>query len=113
MWIKRGNRLLPLLPFGPEEQPWHSSQYPSLPVVYVQNASLEMAWTRVVRETRTIAGIEVIPFLTEGFEGFDVNHPHDWLLAGLLVGRGDAALPDIAEPAYASEQRRLEHPHGR
>ena len=99
MWIKRGNRLLPLLPFGPEEQPWHSSQYPSLPLVYAQNASLEIAWTRVVRDTRTIAGVDIIPFVTEGFEGFDVNHPYDWHVAELLVARGEAVLPAVDTPA--------------
>jgi CMP-N,N'-diacetyllegionaminic acid synthase len=100
MWVKRANRLLPLLPFGPEEQPWHSSQYPSLPVVYVQNASLEIAWVRTLRQTRTIAGVDIVPFLTEGFEGFDVNHPHDWQLAELLVARGEASLPRVHEAAY-------------
>jgi CMP-N,N'-diacetyllegionaminic acid synthase len=100
MWVKRANRLLPLLPFGPEEQPWHSSQYPSLPAVYVQNASLEIAWVRTLRETRTIAGVDILPFLTEGFEGFDVNHPYDWQLAELLVGRGEAPLPQVQEAAY-------------
>jgi N-acylneuraminate cytidylyltransferase len=100
MWIKRGNRLLPLLPFGPEEQPWHSSQYPSLPLVYVQNASLEIAWLRTLRETRSIAGVNIVPFLTEGFEGFDVNHPYDWHIAELLVGRGEASLPPVAEAPY-------------
>jgi CMP-N,N'-diacetyllegionaminic acid synthase len=101
MWILRGNRLLPLLPFGTEEQPWHSSQYPSLPVVYVQNASLEIAWVRTVRQTRTIAGVSILPFLTEGFEGFDVNHPHDWDQAELLVARGQAVLPRVEEPVYS------------
>ena len=102
MWVRRGNRLLPLLPFGPEEQPWHSSQYPSLPVVFVQNASLEIAWVRTVRETHTIAGVSILPFLTEGFEGFDVNHPRDWDLAERLVARGEAVLPRIEEPVYSA-----------
>ena len=48
MWIVRGRRMVPLLPMGPAEQPWHSSQYQSLFEVYAQNASLEIAWTRVV-----------------------------------------------------------------
>lgn len=102
MWVVRGNRLLPLLPFGPEQQPWHSSQYPALPPVYVQNASLEIAWTRVVRDSRTIAGVTIVPFITEGLEGFDVNHPHDWHVAELLVSRGEATLPPIEEPAYSA-----------
>lgn len=102
MWVKRGNRLLPLLPFGPDEQPWHSSQYPSLPVIYVQNASLEIAWVRTVRDTRTIAGVSIVPFVTEGFEGFDVNHSYDWDLAELLVARGEAVLPTVEEPVYSA-----------
>lgn len=77
MWVIRGKRMLPLIPFGPEKQPWHSSQYPTLPEIYVQNASLEMAWSRVVRDGRTIAGSVVMPFLTEDAEGLDVNEEYD------------------------------------
>ena len=73
MWIVRGQRMFPLLPFGPETQPWHSTPYQALPPVYVQNASLEIAWTRVVGERRSIAGDVLVPFLTEGYEGFDIN----------------------------------------
>jgi CMP-N-acetylneuraminic acid synthetase len=95
MWVVRGDRMTPLLPLGPPEQPWHSSQYQSLPVVHVQNASLEIAWTRVVREGRTIAGQVLVPFLTEGFEGFDINDPIDWLVADHLIARGEAELPPV------------------
>ena len=70
---------------GAAEQPWHSSQYPSLPEVYVQNASLEIAWTRVVFEERTIAGNVFMPFFTRDYEGFDVNSAYDWDLAEHLV----------------------------
>src|SRR5687768_2229827 len=56
MWIVRQKRMMPLLPYGPAELPWHSSQYHALPEVFVQNASLEIAWSRVVFEERTIAG---------------------------------------------------------
>jgi N-acylneuraminate cytidylyltransferase len=101
MWIVRGNRMLPLLPFGPAEQPWHSSQYQALPVVYVQNASLEIAWTRNVFDGRTIAGEALVPFLTEGHEGFDINDPIDWVVADHLLKEGEVALPPIARDAYA------------
>jgi N-acylneuraminate cytidylyltransferase len=103
MWVIRGQRMTPLLPLGPPEQPWHSSQYPSLPEVYVQNASLEMAWTRVVFEGRTIAGHVVMPFLTEGYEGFDVNSPYDWQLAETLVKNNTAQLPDINHSPFEME----------
>ncbi len=96
MWMVRGRRMLPLLPIGPADQPWHSSQYPSLPEVWVQNASLEIAWTRVVAEGRTIAGTVLMPFFTRDYEGFDVNKPYDWELAEHLVRTGQARLPDAA-----------------
>jgi CMP-N,N'-diacetyllegionaminic acid synthase len=95
MWVIRGRRMLPLLPFGPAEQPWHSSQYPSLPLIHVQNASLEIAWSRVVGETRTIAGNVLMPFLTRDEEGFDVNQPYDWSLAEQMVATGAARLPSV------------------
>ncbi|MFZ5910079.1 MAG: acylneuraminate cytidylyltransferase family protein [Chloroflexota bacterium] len=95
MWVVRGKRMMPLLPFGLAELPWHSTPYQALPEVYVQNASLEIAWTRVVFEGRTIAGEVVMPFFTEGYEGFDVNRPYDWQLAEELVRTGQAKLPQI------------------
>jgi CMP-N,N'-diacetyllegionaminic acid synthase len=100
MWVVRGKRMMPLLPLSPPEQPWHSSQYQSLPEVYVQNASLEIAWKRVVLDERTIAGTVLMPFLTEGYEGFDVNSPYDWELAEKLVDKEHVGLPDIAQSPY-------------
>ncbi|MCG6908383.1 MAG: acylneuraminate cytidylyltransferase family protein [Desulfobacteraceae bacterium] len=101
MWVVRGNRMMPLLPLGPEKQPWHSSQYPSLPEVHVQNASLEIAWTRVALEGGTIAGTVLMPFLTRDYEGFDVNKPYDWDLAEHLVQTGQAQLPPVTQPPYS------------
>jgi N-acylneuraminate cytidylyltransferase len=104
MWVIRGNRMTPLLPLTPTEQPWHSSQYQSLPEVYAQNASLEIAWSRVVFEGRTIAGHVLMPFFTKDYEGFDLNSPYDWNLAEHLVDKGKARLPSIPQPPYASEE---------
>jgi N-acylneuraminate cytidylyltransferase len=100
MWIVRGKRMLPLLPMGPAEQPWHSSQYPTLPEVYVQNASLEIARAAVVFEEKTIAGNTVMPFVTKDYEGFDVNSNYDWDLAEHLVKTGQAPLPSIPQSPY-------------
>lgn len=100
MWVVRGSRMVPLLPLSPEELPWHSTQYAALPEVYVQNASLEIAWVRVVFEGRTIAGDVVVPFFTEGFEGFDVNKPYDWEYAVHLIDEKQARLPSIPIPPF-------------
>lgn len=100
MWVVRGRRMMPLLPLSPPDQPWHSSQYQALPEVYVQNASLEIAWTRVVFEGRTIAGNVLMPFFTQGYEGFDVNQIYDWQLAEELVRSAHARLPNIPQESY-------------
>jgi N-acylneuraminate cytidylyltransferase len=104
MWVIRGERMMPLLPLSPQDQPWHSSQYQSLPEVYVQNASLEIAWTRVVLEERTIAGTVLMPFLTDGYEGFDVNNIYDWNLATHLESNENVPLPLIAQTPYPLKQ---------
>ena len=103
MWIVRGRRMLPLLPYGPAAPPWHSSQTQTLPEVYVQNASLEIAWSRVVFDSRTIAGDSVMPFFTEGFEGFDVNNRKDWMLAEQFLALGEAKLPVVLNAPYAPQ----------
>jgi N-acylneuraminate cytidylyltransferase len=100
MWVIRGERLLPLMPFGLAEQPWHSTPYQALPVVYVQNASLEIAWTRVVFERRTIAGDTLVPFVTEGHEGFDINDPYDWMVAERLLADGSATLAPVPQQPF-------------
>jgi CMP-N,N'-diacetyllegionaminic acid synthase len=100
MWVVRGERMHPLMPFESNGTPWHSTPYQALPPVYVQNASLEIAWTRVVLDRRAIAGEVIVPFVTEGYEGFDINDPADWVVAEHLVADGQAALPVIVQPPY-------------
>ena len=100
MWVVRGRRRIPLIPFGPAEQPWHSSQYQTLPEVYIQNASLEIAWTKVATVNHTIAGNTLMPFITVDDEGLDVNSEYDWMLVERMVEVGDANLPPISQTPY-------------
>lgn len=100
MWVVRGERMVPLLPLNPADRPWHSLQYVSLPEVYVQNASLEIAWTRVPLENGTIAGNVIVPFFTKDLEGVDVNDPRDWDWAERLAAERPDALPPITNAPY-------------
>ena len=102
MWRLRGTSsdMVPLLPFEFEDAPWHDNQYGRLPTVYVQNASLEIAKTDVVLAMRRISGRAVMPFMTRGYEGFDINLPQDWAEAQRLVATGDATLPRIEQEAW-------------
>ena len=100
MWLVEGNLMKPLLSGGPANPPWHSMAYQALPPVYVQNASLEIAWSRVPLEGGTIAGTVITPFLTEGLEGFDLNEARDWWYAEQLVRSGEAMLPAVPFAAF-------------
>jgi N-acylneuraminate cytidylyltransferase len=65
---------------------------------------LEIAWSRVVFEGRTIAGDILMPFFTEDFEGFDLNSAYDWNLAEHLVDSGQAQLPSLSQSPYPLEE---------
>jgi hypothetical protein len=69
MWIVRGKRMLPVMPFANGFTPWHSSQYAALPEIYAQDASLEIAWSSIALEQNTIAGEAIIPFISQGPQG--------------------------------------------
>lgn len=97
MWTLDGELMQPLLPQPAGETPLHSRQFAALPEVHVQNSSLEIAWSRVLRdEPPTISGRRVAPFLTEGVEGLTIDYPEDFERAESLVARGDGELPPIA-----------------
>jgi N-acylneuraminate cytidylyltransferase len=88
MWRLEGDRARPLLPSPDGEVPLHSRQYQALPEVYVQDSSLEVSWTRVVRTGGGIAGTEVLAWVSQGHEGFSIDYPDDWEAAERLVGDG-------------------------
>src|SRR6185437_8988051 len=100
MWVVRGKRMLPLMPLSPEQQPWHSTQMAALPEVWAQNASLEIAWCRVVTDRLNIAGVTVMPFFTDEVEGFDINNQYDWDYAERMVDEGKFALPPVHQAPY-------------
>jgi CMP-N,N'-diacetyllegionaminic acid synthase len=100
MWVVRGRRMLPVMPFTNDGTPWHSSQYAALPEIYAQDASLEIAWTRVALQQNSIAGEAIVPFVSQGLEGFDINEPEDLLLAEHYLAHGDVRLPGIEIPPY-------------
>lgn len=106
MWIAHEDTMSPLLPMGPKLPPWHSQQYPSLPEVYVQNASLEIAWSCVVTNYKNISGYKIAPYYSTGYEGFDINKPFDLVYAEYLVENDMAALPGISKPSYFTTHKK-------
>jgi N-acylneuraminate cytidylyltransferase len=95
-WILEGARMRPVMSNpNPAVTPWHSMPYQALPPVYVQNASLEIARTAAPLRTGTIAGTVIMPFVTQGLEGFDINGPDDWLLAEHHAREHPELLPAV------------------
>ena len=62
MWTIKKNKMIPLIPKTINGIPWHSSQYSSLPEVFSQNASLEIAWTNTALNKNSIAESKFVPF---------------------------------------------------
>lgn len=93
-------QMIPFLPQDHMQIPWHARQYQDLPKVYIQNSSLEIAWTHVLPRTRSREGKSVAPFLTQDYEGFAIDYETDWMLAELLVNKDLARLIPITTPPY-------------
>jgi N-acylneuraminate cytidylyltransferase len=103
MWRVKDDFMAPILVGNNNGVPWHSCQFSSLPKIYVQNASLEIAWTSVALGKRSIAGDKIMPFITEGYEGFDINQPYDWEYASYLIENKLAQLPPINTTRLGTE----------
>ena len=98
MWVIDGELMQPLLP-QPDGVPMHSRQYKSLPEVYVQSSSLEIAWTRVATEHGSIAGERVAPFFADELENFSIDYEEDWRFAEDLAAREPDRLPRVSRLA--------------
>jgi len=96
MWNVTGNRMTPFVSNMINGVSWHSSQYASLPTVYVQDASLEIARTSVVSEFNSISGEIIIPFISFDKEGFDINTEDDWVLCEHYVKQNPGILPRVS-----------------
>jgi CMP-N,N'-diacetyllegionaminic acid synthase len=94
MWVLDGDYMRPLLPQVEGETPTHSRQTAALGDVYVQDSSLEIAWTRIVADGE-IAGRRVAPFFPEGHEGFSIDYPDDLERAEAIAASEPGALPEI------------------
>jgi CMP-N,N'-diacetyllegionaminic acid synthase len=90
MWVSDGELMRPLLDQSGLAVPWHSSQFASLPPVWIQNSSLEIAWSRVAVEDGLLAGSVVAPFETEAAEGFSIDYEDDWAKAERMIAEGQA-----------------------
>jgi N-acylneuraminate cytidylyltransferase len=83
MWTLNGEYIKPLIDSG-----LHSQPYQTLPEVWVQNASLEIAHSYVIYSLGSISGTKIIPFFTQGYEGIDINNEYDLQYARWIIETG-------------------------
>jgi CMP-N,N'-diacetyllegionaminic acid synthase len=100
MWRIKGDHLFPLLSVQPDGLDWFSSPTQSLPEVWVQNASLEIAFSRCVLESESISGSRIAPFKTVFPEGIDINSEFDFAKAKMVVDGGLFSLPKVRVDPY-------------
>ena len=100
MWRIKGDHLVPLLSVQPDGLDWFSSPTQSLPEVWVQNASLEIAFSRCVLESESISGSRIAPFKTVFPEGIDINSEFDFARAKMVVDEGLFSLPEVRIDPY-------------
>jgi CMP-N,N'-diacetyllegionaminic acid synthase len=95
--------------------PAHSSPTQTLPAVYVQDASLEIAWRSTIEKYGTISGTRIIPFFTSWPDNVDLNTEEDWSYAEWIIAAGHAHLQagEHRSPAAVREAAALgrgDHP---
>ena len=89
MWTIHSGLLQPLLPFTQNNIPWHSNQTHALPTVYEQTASFEITRVSTLEKYKSISGVTIMPFLTEGVETIDINTPLDFDYAEYLIAENN------------------------
>lgn len=101
MWIVKGKRMKPMIK-NPDSSgiEWFSTPIQALPDIYAQNSSLEIAKTQIPLTTNSISGKHIIPYFTNGFEGYDLNTEKDWIYAEYLIKTKRAKLPVILRDPY-------------
>lgn len=100
MWTIANNRLVPIMRRQDAGVDWFSSPTQSLPEVWVQNASLEIAHVRCVTHLNSISGDVIVPFKTEFPEGLDVNRPDDLTRLEQLVKDSQELLPKVGAAPF-------------
>ncbi len=95
MWVINNDFMNPLMPFKINNTPWHSNQTNILPEVFVQNASLEISYSKNVFLKNSISGDVIIPYFSKELEGFDINNPEDIILLEHFVSKNNDLLEHI------------------
>lgn len=87
MWILNKNYIKPYIRKLKkiDGQPQYNMQSKIFKKIFIQNASLEISKTSVLKKYKTITGKKIIPFFTKNYEGFDINEKQDLVAAKKII----------------------------
>jgi len=94
MWKLDKKLMKPIYINNSPSNAYHNRQYADLPQIFIQNASLEIAWSKCL-EINSISGNKIIPFFTNAEEGFDINSELDFWRAKYLLKNNIYKLPKL------------------
>ena len=89
MWVmeRDGQRMRSFVPLEHKLPEAHTLSYHLLPIVYVQNASMDVLRPSNIWQLRSTTGTEIIPLVMDEMESVDINSPLDFLLAEIIMGQ--------------------------
>lgn len=89
MWGIANSYIKPIIQTGLiNGQHVYNSPSQILPKVFVQCGALEIADSRNVLFRKNVSGANIMPYIMDEIEGFDINTPLDWLLAESMIEKG-------------------------
>ena len=72
-----------------------------MPVIYEQNASLEIAWSKTVKDYNSISGKKIIPFFPKNqIDGFDINTEEDLDYLKFMIKNKKISLIKIKKKSW-------------
>lgn len=102
MWRLSNNGIAtPYLSQNFQQPATHALQYQSLEKIYIQTSVLEMAWTRVITETKSREGKSVFGYVTTGLDALAIDTQEDLLFIEMLVNQKKLELPLIDGKPWA------------
>lgn len=81
MWSIGKKFIKPIIKKKILKQPAFNCQYQSLSKIYIQNASLEISRTEVLKKYKTITGKKILPFFSDKLSSMDINYKEDFIKA--------------------------------
>lgn len=64
----------------------------SLGRIFCQNGCIHIAQTSIIGKYSNVSGLRIMPFRTQGYEGFDINTPDDLEFANFLIEKGKVRI---------------------